>query len=222
MQAEEIYSVDGLPPEWGVVVAEFVETHAKRVEAIDGREGEYLSTLADLKLRDQFTIHAKIYSQVLWKWTTKSSPKEIVDWALGNVDDKFGFNISERLKYLLFRHEQMAWWDLRGRQEPTKENIKRNAVRLKMSVGNLLIAEKIDDIQLFEHMVKEKRRNRSNKRPFELEPLVIFYWMSWSLWKKDVGLDDMVSIFFRRLGVNYGRSTFGDVIVILGLRPIKN
>ena len=54
MQAEEIYSVDGLPPEWGGVVAEFVEKHAKRVEATDGREGEYLSTLAELKLRDQY------------------------------------------------------------------------------------------------------------------------------------------------------------------------
>lgn len=221
MQAEEIYSVDGLPPEWGDAVAEFVEKHAKRVEAIDGREGEYLSTLADLKLRDQFTIHAKIYSQVLWDWATKSSPKEIVDWALGNVEDTFGFNIRVRLKYLLFRHELIAWWNYRGRREQTDENVEQNAIRLKMSIPNLLIAEIIDDIQLFEHMVREKLQTRHNKRPYELEYLVMFYWMSWSLWKKTVSLDDMVSIFFRRLGVSHGRSTFGDLIVNLGLRPPK-
>ena len=221
MQAEEIYSVDGLPPEWGYTVAKFVESHAKRVEAVDGREGEYMATLTDAKLREQFTIHAKIYSRVLWDWVTKKAPKEIVDWALGNVEDNCGLNIRMRLHYLLFRHEQMVWWDLRGRLERTKENIRQNANRLKMSVRNLLIAAEIDDIQLFEHMVKEMRRNRSNKRSYQLEPLLVFYWMSWSLWKEGVTLDDMVSIFFRRLGIDYGRTTFGQLIIDLGLRPIN-
>ena len=60
MQAEEIYSVDGLPKEWGGVVADFVKFRAEKYELVYGNKGEYQRTLEDAGLREEFTIHAKL------------------------------------------------------------------------------------------------------------------------------------------------------------------
>ena len=218
MQAEDIYAVDGLPKEWGGVVARFVQSHAVSDEAKTGREGEYLRALNGSGSNDQFILHAKLYSQALWNWSSGNAPKRVLDWALGEIRDEIGHDTSLRLNYLLFRCEQMAWWNVRGRLDQTDGNIRRNALRFRSSLPGFLVASELDDIQLFEDLVTEKRQTRPNKRVYDMDYFVIVYWMAWSLWEEGVSLDDMVSIFFRRLGLNFGRSRLGELIVEMGLR----
>jgi hypothetical protein len=218
MQAEEIYSVDGLPSEWGGVVAIFVKGIAERTELRDGREGEYLNTLRDTNQREQFTIHAKLYSYALWEWSNESLPKKILDWALDNVrhapqDDTF-----MRLSYLLIRREMMAWWDVRGRRRQTKENIRQSAFRLKDSIQPILhTAVKLNDFELFDHLVTEKRQGRGNKRPYELEYFLYSYWMVWSLW--DGNPETTITNFKKRIGFTVRESNLKKRIKKLGLKP---
>lgn len=219
MQAEEIYSVDGLPPEWGGVVARFVKSHAERNEANDGREGEYLRTLEDAGLGNAFTQQAKSYSRALWSWATKTAPKEIVDWALGEAEGCPKDDSSLRLFYLLFRREQMAWWRVRGKLPQTEKNILRNAQRLKESVLPLLVARELDDIELFKLMVAEKRQTRHDKRPYELEYFLLIYWMVWSLWEGN--LDTTIQNFEKRMRFTVSKKTLREKMKTLGLKMQK-
>jgi len=219
MQAEEIYSVDGLPPEWGGVVAKFVEDHAARNESNDGRGEQYLKALQAAKSGGQFITQAKQYSLALWQWSTKSAPTEILDWVFGNVKSGIEYDTTLRLHYLLFRREQMAWWSVRRKLPQTKKNIHKNAQRLKGSVVPLLVAMEIDDIQLFKHMVTEKRQNRHNKLPYEPGFFVAAYWMAWFLWEGDYGAT--IQNFKKRLEYKVSERTLRRVIKRLGLTMQK-
>lgn len=137
MQAEEIYSVDGLPPEWGVVVADFVKIRAERIEIRDRRIGEYQRTMEDEGLKEELTSHAKPYSRALWAWVTDQVPNYILDWALIKVGDGPAEHPVRRLAYLLFRRETMEWWVVRGRTHQNPANIEYDATRLMGSIDSL-------------------------------------------------------------------------------------
>jgi hypothetical protein len=219
MQADKIYSVEGLPSEWGGVVADFVKSRAEQYEPIFSMTGNYRCSLEDEKLRENFTQHAKLYSNSLWKWCSEGVPEHIKKWVEGSGGVGPKAHPIDRLSYLIYRREVMEWWTVRSRTQQTPKQLRYEAVRFMSCVKDLELAVAVQDFDFFEHVIKEKRQTRANKIDFNAGYFLMVYWMIWSLWKES--LDEIVSIFFRQLKVNVGRSRIGELINDLGLRTPK-
>ena len=74
------YFSDDTPPEWGLAVADYVEQRAEQTERIDGREGEYIATLGDTAITEAFKVHAKLYSEAMWRWVSVEKVKAHTTW----------------------------------------------------------------------------------------------------------------------------------------------
>ena len=221
MQAKEIYSVKGLHPEWGGVVADFVRSRAERYEPIYGMLGEYQKTLHDETLREAFTIHAKVYSGALWRWCNEGVPENVKKWVDGDVDEGPKAHPIKRLGYLIFRRETMVAWDVRGKTQQTKEQLRYDAIRFMSGVEDMLLAVAVKDIKYFEHIIKVKKQPRPNKIDFDMGYYLMVSWMIWSLWKKSMSLDKISAFFYTKMKVDIGKSRLGELISDLGLRPSK-
>jgi len=179
--AKNPYWTDDTPNECGQVVGDYVMQRAEQTENLDGREGEYRSTLNDPRLADEFKAHSQPYSRALWRWVTGDVPQDISEWALGQTHAP-NLPVAERLGYLLIRRETTDWWSIRGRTEQTPEALRTDAMRMMCATQFLSLASSLNDYGLFEHLVKEKRQTRANKRPATIRFLLLQYWMAWSLW----------------------------------------
>ena len=221
MQAKEIYSVDGLPPEWGGVVADFVRSRAERYEPTYGMLGEYQKTLDDKILREKFTIHAKVYSGALWKWCNEGVPENVKKWVDGDVGEGPKAYPIDRLGYLIYRRETMIAWDVRGKTHQTPKQLRFNAIIFMSGVEDMLLAVALRDFEYFEHIVKVKKQPRPNKIDFDMGYYLMVYWMIWSLWKKSMSLDKISAFFYTKMKVEIGKSRLGELISDLGLRPSK-
>ena len=217
MRAEEAYSVDGLDPLWGGVVAHFVSYRAQHCEPIYGEVGEYQRSLEESGSTDKFLIHAKLYSQALWKWCNHDVPEHIDNWVHGRGGYGPKAHPIDRLNYLIFRREAMEWWVYRGRTQKTKEDISDDAVKFMGHVENLELAVAVCDIKLFKCLVTESRQSRSSMVDLNAPYWLMNYWMMWSLWKG--GYEPMVTEFKSRLNVTVSSSTLRKFIKRLELRP---
>lgn len=79
------------------------------------------------------------------------------------------------------------------------------------------MAVELRDIKLFEHLVIERRQSRANERVYNLDYLMLTYWMAWSLW--DGSLATTSLNFKKRLGYDVDYSTLSKAIARLKLRP---
>ena len=210
------YFTDDTPPEWGLVVADFVEQRAEQSEKLDDRQGEYLTTLKDSALAKEFKSHAIQYSKELWRWANEDVPSDIKEWVLGNVSEPY-LETQDRLGYLLIRRETMDWWSIRGRTDPTAEALRTEAMRLMCTTQFLGLASSLSDFAFFEHLVAAKKQTRPNKRPVELAFMLRSYWMAWSLWQNDHS--GRIALLKRRVNFEIGKTAMSETITALQLRP---
>lgn len=210
------YFSDDTPPEWGLAVADYVEQRAEQTERIDGREGEYIATLGDTTITEAFKVHAKLYSEAMWRWVSVDVPPDIEAWVRGDIEGP-DLPRQERLGYLLIRKEVVEWWSIRGRTEQTPEALRTDAIRFMGTIQFLGIAQSLCDFALFEKLVAVKKQTRPNKRPMELAFILKSYWMAWSLWQNDHS--GRMALLKRRTNFETSKTTVSECIAKLQLLP---
>jgi hypothetical protein len=216
MSGDNPYKTNDTPAEWGQVVRDYVVQRAEQTEELGGREGEYNSTLKDPRLADEFKAHAQQYSRALWRWATDDVPHDILERALGHTPTP-DLPATEWLGYLLIRRETMDWWSIRGRTDQTPEALRTDAERMMQVTQFLSLACGLKDYELFEHLVKEKRQTRANRRPATIEFYLFQYWLAWSLWQGDHSSN--LAVLKRRLNLQVSKSSMSKATTRLRLRP---
>ena len=134
MQAEEIYSVDGLPPEWGGVVARFVEGHATKMsQTMEG--GSSISKLCRRRSRaDNLLLKPNNIHSLCGSGPPSLRQPEILDWVLGML--RVASNMIRPCDYIICSSDASKW--LGGacaeKLPQTKKIFIKKRSRLKRSV----------------------------------------------------------------------------------------